>query len=325
MSSRRDIRVLTHGHCFDGMVSAALFTALRKDELGSKAHFRYRSLGYGPKLGVIPEAWLTGDENALLDFKHTASGRLDWYFDHHKTAFASDRDRDKALATHGKRHRVYYDPECTSCAKLIARVATSELDFDVAPWAELVEWADKVDSARFDSADEAFRAEAPALVLADVVEHHGDGPYLDRTVPLLVERPLVEVANTEETKRLHAPIARAKATFLAAVRERGKASGDVVLLDLADGAPTPAGKFATYVAFPRCTYSVAVLRTRDQIKVGVGHNPWSGGARRHDLAELCRREGGGGHPVVGAIAFADKELDRARAVAQRIALELAST
>ena len=209
-SGTKDIRVLTHGHCFDGLVSAALFTAFRKDELGSRAKFRYRSLGYGPKLGVIPEAWLSGDENALLDFKHSSSGKLDWYFDHHKTAFASELDRVRAVAKHGKRHRVYFDATCTSCAKLIARVTSTELGFDVGPWSELIEWADKVDSARFDSAEEAFLAKSPALVLADVVEHHGDTAYLDRTVPLLAERPLVEVASSEETRRLHAPIARAK-------------------------------------------------------------------------------------------------------------------
>jgi len=323
-SGTKDIRVLTHGHCFDGLVSAALFTAFRRDELGSRAKFRYRSLGYGPKLGVIPDAWLSGDENALLDFKHSASAKLDWYFDHHKTAFASEADRDRALAKHGKRHHVYFDPKCTSCAKLIARVASTDLGFDTRPWSELIEWADKVDSARFDSAEEAFNAQSPALVLADVVEHHGDTAYLERTAPLLAERPLVEVATTEETRRLHAPIARAKSAFLEGVKARGEILADVVLLDLTD-APMPAGKFATYVAFPGCTYSVAVLKTRDQIKVGVGHNPWAGTARRHDISEICRREGGGGHVVVGAIPFAEKDLARAREVARRIALELGST
>ncbi len=320
----KTVQVLTHGYCFDGLSSAALFTALRRTELAD-AEFHYRSLGYGPKLKSIPEAWLSGDENALLDFKHTSSRRLDWYFDHHKTGFGSDADRERAIADAGPRRHVYFDPAYTSCAKLIADVARDRLGVDLGRFAELVEWADRVDSARFDSAEEAFEAAAPALVIADVVEHHGDASYLERTVPLLLERPLDEVATSAETRALHRPMKAAKETFLSAVRARGETIGDVVLVDLGDGAPAPAGKFATYVAFPRATYSVAILRTREQLKVGVGHNPWSGTARRHDLSALCRREGGGGHAVVGAINFAPGDAAGARAVARRIAEELAGS
>jgi hypothetical protein len=320
----KTVQVLTHGHCFDGLTSATLFTALRRAELG-EASFHYRSLGYGPKLKAIPDAWLSGDENALLDFKHTPSARLDWYFDHHRTAFATDADRARALDAAGPRRHVYFDPEYSSCAKLIADVAAKQLGVDLGRFAELVTWADRVDSARFDSAEEAFEAASPALVIADVVEHHGDTAYLERTVPLMLERTMDEVAGSAETRALHAPLQQAKHAFLSAIRARGEHVGDVVLLDLVDGAPPQAGKFATYVAFPRSTYSVAILRTRDQLKVGVGHNPWSGTPRRHDLSELCRREGGGGHAVVGAIAFAADEVTRARAVARRIALELSSS
>ena len=42
-----------------------------------------------------------------------------------------------------------------------------------------------------------------------------------------------------------------------------------------------------------------------------------------DISSICARYGGGGHPVVGGIAFASAELDRARAVAREIAEELA--
>jgi hypothetical protein len=42
----------------------------------------------------------------------------------------------------------------------------------------------------------------------------------------------------------------------------------------------------------------------------------------HNLAALCERYGGGGHPVVGAISFAPEDLPRARRVAREISEEL---
>ena len=43
----KHIVVAAHGHCFDGLVSATMFTHLR-DSLGNKSlRFTYRSCGYG--------------------------------------------------------------------------------------------------------------------------------------------------------------------------------------------------------------------------------------------------------------------------------------
>src|SRR3954469_25233817 len=95
----RDVMVATHGHCFDGMASAALFTRFaRAIEPTAELGFRYRSCGYGPGMQQIPEGWLDGDESAILDFRYTPSKKLTWYFDHHVTGFASAEERDAALA-----------------------------------------------------------------------------------------------------------------------------------------------------------------------------------------------------------------------------------
>ncbi|MFZ4079442.1 MAG: hypothetical protein ACOYKK_08380 [Microbacteriaceae bacterium] len=95
----RKLLVATHGHCFDGMASAALFVHLLRALRGKSApELRYKSFGYGPGLRMIPEAWLDGDENAILDFRYTPSDRVNWYFDHHVTAFGSDAERDAAIA-----------------------------------------------------------------------------------------------------------------------------------------------------------------------------------------------------------------------------------
>lgn len=320
-----EAQILTHGYCFDGLVSAALATHLIRQLHREVSRFGYRSCGYGPRLKQIPQAWLRGAVNVLCDFRYVENPRLSYYFDHHPTAFASSREemaaRDKVARSRGDRH-LFFDATYGSCAKLMADAMRDSFSIDVRHLSELVAWADKVDAARFDDPEEAFFARTPALVIADVAEHHADSSYIQRAAPLFLERDLDEIARSEDVRALASPIAADKERFLSLVRGAGKRQGDVVVVDLGDSPSRPAGKFATYVAFPDCTYSVAILRTQDQLKVGVGYNPWSGKPRRHDIAAICQREGGGGHAVVGATTFAAGEIDRAREAARRIVEKL---
>ncbi len=319
----RSILVCTHGHCFDGMASAALFTSLRTSIGGaSGASFAYKSCGYGPGMSQIPAGWLKSDENAILDFRFTESPRVDWYFDHHATAFGSDDERERAVAGATAGKRVFWDPGYGSCAKLIADVGRERFDAPLTPLAELVEWADRIDAARFASAEEATSVEAPAMRLAAIVEQHGNGAFLEKMVPRLLERSLDEIARMPDVDELWRPIEASRASFESLLRERAEVRGRVVVVDLGDRVIGAAPKFVTYAAFPRCTYSVTIVRTQKLVKVGVGYNPWGGDPRLHDIATICRRAGGGGHAVVGAVSFPTTDIERARALAAAIAIEL---
>jgi hypothetical protein len=100
--------------------------------------------------------------------------------------------------------------------------------------------------------------------------------------------------------------------------------GSVVFVDLSDAPVDASLKFAAYAMYPRCVYSVSLLRTKHQCKISVGYNPWSGVTRTHDIASICRRYEGGGHPVVGAATFPASDVARARAIALEIVRELDS-
>jgi hypothetical protein len=325
----RDILVATHGHCFDGMASAALFTRLHRAlDPSSSLAFRYKSCGYGPGMQVIPEAWLDGEESAILDFRYTPSKRVAWYFDHHVTGFGSPAERDLALAAAvgpdqpGARPQVYYDPTYTSCAKLIADVGGQRFGVDFGPLAELIGWADVIDSARFSSAEAATAADEPVLQLAAVVEHHGDGPFLNAIVPRLLERPLGEIARAEDIQARWAPIRAARDAFVKRVAKGAAVRGRVVVVDLTDAPLEVAAKFVTYALFPGCAYSVTLSRNKQHYKLSVGYNPWSGLPREHDIASICRRYDGGGHPAVGACSFPLSAVERARQAVSTIAAEL---
>jgi hypothetical protein len=304
------------------MASAALFThLLRKLHAPSSLVFRYRSCGYGPQMGAMPDSWLDGDDNAILDFRYTPSKKLTWYFDHHVTAFSSDAERDTAVSGETAA-RVYYDAKYGSCTKLIADVAKRDFDVPTESLAELVGWADTIDSARFASAEAAIRRDIPEMQLASVVEHHGDSRFIEAIVPRLLERPLKEVATSDEIQREWQPLAAAHSAFVARVRESTRLVGVVAFADLSAAPLEAAGKFVTYALYPTCVYSVMVSRGKQQLKVSVGYNPWCGTARRHDIAAICRRHGGGGHPAVGAFSLPPNQLDHAREAAEAIVREL---
>ena len=325
----REILVATHGHCFDGAASAVLFTRLvRELAPGDTLALRYKSCGYGPGMQVIPEGWLDGDENAILDFRYTPSKRLSWYFDHHITAFASPEERDVAVAAGATstateaRPQVFWEPTYGSCAKLIADVAAARFGVDMSPLASLVGWADVIDSARFASAEAATSVDEPVLQLAAVIEHHGDGPFLNALVPQLLERPLVEVAAGEDVQARWAPIRAARDAFVHRVTRAAEVRGPVVLVDLTDAPLDVAAKFVTYARYPQCIYSVMLTKNRQHYKLAIGYNPWCGKPRGHDISAICRRYDGGGHPAVGACSFPLSTEARAHAAARSVADEL---
>src|SRR5439155_11429568 len=134
----------------------------------------------------------------------------------------------------------------------------------------------------------------------------------------LLERPLDEVARSAPIQARWEPLKAAHLAFIERVRHKSERLGSVVLVDLTDEVIEVAGKFVTYALFPESTYSVMVSRGRTRCKVSVGYNPWSGTERRHDISEICRRYGGGGHLVVGAIAFSPTESEKARQIGPEI-------
>jgi hypothetical protein len=325
----RDIVVATHGHCFDGMASAALFTRLMKSLRGGEPlAFRYRSCGYGPGMTMIPPSWLDGDESAILDFRYTPTKKLTWYFDHHITGFGSDAERDKALAESSRSAepdgapRVFYNAAYGSCTKLIADVSREHFGVDMSDLGELIRWADLIDTAGFPSADAAVSREDPVMQLASVVEHHGDGPFLASVVPRLVEHPVVEVALSPDIQELWRPLAMSRQTFYERIARGAQRRGRVVFVDLSDAPLEAVGKFMTYAMFPECMYSVTLSRQKQHYKLSVGYNPWCGVPRDRDIASICRRYEGGGHPAVGAASFPLSALDRAREAASTVTEEL---
>jgi hypothetical protein len=140
------IRILYHDHCFDGAASAAFFSRFLEGKLYPDAGFEYTGLAH--KAGQLFEpGQFDGDVNAIVDFKYSTDPHLDWWFDHHQSAFLTPED-----AEHFRRDssgQKMYDPSFRSCTMYIATVARERFGFDAPDLAELVAWADIVDGAQY--------------------------------------------------------------------------------------------------------------------------------------------------------------------------------
>jgi hypothetical protein len=313
--------VASHGHCFDGLSSAVLFTRLMHERGLGQAQFEYKACGYGMSQQRAEERLLVGDENAILDYRFSGSPKLTWYFDHHRTAFHSDAEREAFEATHNE--QFFFDATYSSCTKLIADTALKKFGFSDPTLDPLVRFADIVDSARFESPEQAIDRNDPLMRLVSVVEHYGDDAFYASFVPELLKKSLTEVANSSAVADRYKPLGKKHERFVERVREKSEVQGRVVFVDLTDSMLESVGKFVTYALFPKSVYSVLVGVLKGGPKISVGYNPWSGKALDADISAICARYGGGGHPVVGGISFAANEVERARLVAHEIAKELA--
>lgn len=318
------IAVATHGHCVDGLVSAALFSFLVRRVENPGVAFTYHACAYGPNQTAPGSQILDGDQNAILDFRYWDDARVTWYFDHHPTAFTNAAER-QAFESRRASHRYHYDPRADSAARLIAEVGHKSFGVDMSAFAPLVDFADRVDTARFDSAEAALDRSTPEGRLVAVIERFGDSAWLTRYVPELTRHSLAELGTHPDMVEQFARLAEEQRDFVDHVRRRADARGPVVVVDLTDRIHPTLSKFVVYSLFPRTLYSVVLGAIPGAVRISVGYNPWSGLPRRHDLGALCQERGGGGHPVVGGVAYPPSELEKARAVALELGAILGGT
>ena len=313
------LRLLYHGHCFDGVASAAVFTRFYLARTGADAS----SVAYAPLLhtagSLFDERMFDGDENAIVDFKYSPSERLTWWFDHHQSAFLSAEDEAHFRAdTSGRK---FWDAESKSCTEFIARVAEEGFGFRDPSLDPLVTWAHVIDGAFYESAAQPVDLKEPALQLMQVIENVDD-EFIEWVIRQLVHRTLDEVATSEEVQQRFRPLLARHRETLEAIRRKATYERGAVTFDLVDEGFEGFNKFIPYYVCPETTYSVAVTRGSFRTKISVGSNPFSPRPRRHNLASICERYGGGGHAVVGAVSLRLDEVERARTITQEILAEL---
>jgi hypothetical protein len=314
------LNILYHDNCFDGASSAAVFYRFCQERVEPKAEYTFRGLAH--QAGQqFHDGLFSGDENVIVDFKYANTDRLTWWFDHHYSAFLNPEDEQHFRQDRsGKK---FYDPAFKSCTKLIATVTFRHFGFVCPMLEELVRWADIIDGAQYDSAQAAVEVTEPAQKLAAIIEANKDPGFLHQIIQQLAHQSLSEVASKPTVLNRYAPLAKRHAECIQLIKASSSFDGEVVYFDLSPYDVDGYNKFIPYYLYPDANYSVSLLHTPRRMKISVGWNPWSRRDRRHNLAEICERFGGGGHPVVAAISFPPEAAEKALTAARSIARELA--
>jgi hypothetical protein len=321
-----DCKVFYHDRCFDGACSASVFSRFYRECVKTGAELCYQGLVH--RAGALfDESQFVDGDNAIVDFKYSASKKVTWWFDHHLSAFLTPEDQaefERGQADGSQTMRKFFDPSYTSCTGFIAHIAATKFGFNVEPLQELIYWADIVDGAKYESAASAVEMAAPAMKLTMVIESTQDESLGQKLIPLLTEMPLQEVLDQPFVQDPLGPLMERHKAALELIRERASVERGVITFDITDHPTEGYNKFIPYYLFPEGTYNVGLSKSSFRTKVAVGTNPWTTlpAEKLANVAAICERYGGGGHARVGAISFPPDREEDARKAAQEIVAEL---
>jgi hypothetical protein len=318
-------RVLYHDHCFDGAASAAYFSRFIADHVHPGAQFAYTGMAHKADQ-LFDDALFDGDQNAIVDFKYSTNPQLTWWFDHHQSAFLSPADaahfRSLSTGPRDGQKRFFFDPTYRSCTKFIADITREHFGYHPADRAELVKWADIVDGAQYSSPIEAVELGSAALKIVLVIEAAKGSETVQNIIGLMRHHSLDEIVAEPGMQALFQPLRARHEQTIDLIRQRARCEDGVVFFDLVGLDVEGYNKFIPYYLYPGSTYTVSVSEQSFRTKVSVGSNPWVKEPLAHNLASICERYGGGGHPKVGAISFPTGAFEPARQAAREILAEL---
>ena len=244
--------------------------------------------------------------------------RLDWWFDHHVSGFPDARRR-AALPQRTRAPHKFFDPKARSCTKFLADTCARDVRLGLsrvrASWCA----GPTSSTARSSRARKAaVELAEPALQLMTWVENNHDPAlklrFIDELTRAAARRasppsPTSQARSrrswraTSASHRRHprARHARARRGHLRRRRRRPRRLQQV------------------HPVLPVSRVPLRRRRLADaDARQGLGRlEPVAAARRTANIAQICERYGGGGHPVVGAVSLKTAELPRARAGRRR--------
>ena len=310
----RDACLYFHSPCFDGIVSAVLTL----DFLEGSQNWTFnelRAVSYESR-----SSWLSKPLRkpfAVVDFLYHPDA--DFWADHHQTSFLKPSLKEHYLSQKNPYH--IYSSRSGSCAKLLWRVLNGRFKYRNKHFAELVKWADKIDSARYDSVEEAINGSSPAFNITRSLIVNNDPNYCAYLVRQLLQESLDEVGCLPKIVEMSN---EAKALAQAGLDRLAKTvhleESDIAVFDV-DSSNVLINRYAPYHFFPNARYSVGMVRTPETIKITAMRNPW-----RHFpsvyLGKVFERFGGGGHRRVGSLLLKSTDAHEAEQLMKGLLREI---
>jgi hypothetical protein len=293
------VHLYFHSPCFDGIVSAAIASDYLEQVKGfpqtqlHAANYHLRDQWLGTELSRPA---------AVVDFLYHPGAKF--WVDHHSTAFLSDETRRDYEERRGS--DILYDHSASSCAVLIWKHWGEVLPRPAAHYKTLVEWADRIDSARYESVDEAVGLEAPAMQINLALAMYKGDAFSQHLVWLFRTEPIESVAKRTE---VHAAFVRGRHLQRLGQERLGasmRLTADGIVVFDVDAQEVLVNRYAPFRFFPQARYSVGIVRSPGRSKLTAMRNPWIEFPSA-PLGELCVSLGGGGHRRVGSVLVRDKD------------------
>jgi hypothetical protein len=303
-----------HFPCFDGLISAVLASELLEQQGWSFE--RFRPVNYDVRGSWASER--LDSRSALVDFLYHPD-TLFWA-DHHSTTFLSDELR----ADYERRRNTFllYDSASSSCALLLWRNFSASFGSESGRYREMVEWADKIDSARYTDVREAILGDAPALAIHRSLLIRADGEYCDLLIRALRKNSLEDVAQLQEVRDRAKESRGLTEAGLARLRSSiHLEDGGIVFFSVKTGRNELVSRYAPFYFFPQARYSVGLVRSDEGAKITAMRNPWV----EFDsvpLGRMFEQYGGGGHLRVGSAMFTGGGAGEAERIAREIVTEI---
>jgi len=301
-----------HFPCFDGTISAVLTTLYLQQARGWKFK-KFQPVNYHQQ-----NEWLDtplARRNAVVDFLYHPQAVF--WADHHSTTFLKEllRTNYEARSSPG----LIYDSQSGSCASLLWKRIGAMFSGDQR-LQEMVQWAEKIDSAGYESVQEAMSNSHPALVLSRSMACDADEAYCNFLVTRLLREPLADVVKTEEVQRRFRKVAELNEAGLKRVKDVLRLEGSVAVYEV-DSKGIMINRYAPYYFYPEALYSVAVTHSKYGAKITAMRNPWRE-FESINLGEFMRKFGGGGHQRVGSLVLSKEREQECAGVVESLLREL---
>src|ERR1700682_3416013 len=298
-----------HSPCFDGIVSCVLM----QDFLEVARHSKVVDLI--PVNYDLKPSWLATSLKspaAVVDFLYHPEAKV--WADHHLTTFLNEESE-----LHFRKREspfLVYDSTAGSCAGLLWRHLLDRFSYRNDFYHSLVEWAEKIDAARYDSVEEAVLGDHPALqIRSSLAVEEAQSYSIDlaralrrKTMAAVAELPVVKAKAKRARKLLKAGLDRfAKACHL---------ENDIAVFDV-DASEVLINRYAPYLFFPNARYSIGILRMGDETKITAMRNPWRDFSSL-PLGRMFAKFGGGGHQRVGSLLLSPNRSKDAAEILRRL-------
>lgn len=307
----KDAVLYVHFPCFDGIISAVLTLLFLEHQ-----DWKFKSIE--PVNYALRNEWLhrhLAPKSAVVDFLYHPEAVF--WVDHHQTSFINQQLWEDYQARSGD-WRVY-DNGSGSCALLLWRkfggffAADSRLE-------EMVKWADKIDSASYDSVEEALFGHHPALVLSSSLAVKADDQYCRFLIGNLRAQSLQAVAASKEVQSRFMQARALTDLGMQRVHETIHLESSVAVFE-AEEKGTLINRYVPYYYYPSARYSIALVRSEKAIKITAMRNPWLH-FESINLGAFMQKFGGGGHQRVGSLVLPLEREKESQGIVEELLTEL---